>query len=271
MEKKYYYFLKLLVTLLIFYSSSTLSQISSPPTEISDEIKKKFPFMGENIYNIEYANDNGGEGMTVFTIDKKLYQEYMLQKIRDTLDTLSNRYKFYDTACTSGFNDCGEKYSQIYEHLLKNTSSDFQVNNNTSIIGLSKFQLTAKYKKVYRARVNFSCRKTTNYYDISLLNTEFFVQSKFTYDERKSSIIILNNINVILNILFDKCGGLSNFSSPYRQINTFNSNAKNELKIDFSSLAPISFEWIKILTLNTKRINVHEDEKYYYVYCIREK
>lgn len=263
---------KTVVFLLLFLAVKIASaQVSSLPVELPQEVKRKYPFLGDKIYNVEYNDGENGTGMFVLTIDKKTFQQYIQKKAGDTVKYYLRRYDFYKQSCRyNGLGVCSPDYTDIIQHKLTTYKPAFQLANNRNLLAMDfRYDLNATIKKVDRYFQTYECKKDTDYDRNKLLSKiEFNIDQSYTFDPRTAAIRVQFDGEAQVDIRYAGCSIFYNRAYTSRKLVTQNFNFG--LNLDFSSAGAVIYDLIKSMTLNTKKIKITEDETYYYVYCIRQ-
>lgn len=254
----------------VICSTKIFSQITSVPFEIPPKIRIVYPFIEDKAYRIDFTDETGGVGYFVMTLNKLRLNQYVTDEISTKINKELNEKGFLEKKrCWQSGWTC-EDFKSVIDYSLEASKPSFTTTNNTYIDYIYKFDLNGKTKEVDRKQTAFGCKREGESEKWNLfLQTNLIVSQKFEYLEASSKLLIKNLVTGNIDIYFGECGWLL-----FRQYSGQNryalNNLGNDLVIDFSTLNSWSLLFFKAITLNTKRINVTEDEKHYYIYFIKE-
>lgn len=257
--------------ILLLFTSGMKAQVSQLPVELPQEIKKKYPFLGDKFYNVEYSDATNGAGMFVLTINKKNFQKYVQKKAHDTLNYHLRKSRAYKSDCR--YNNwqlkCNPDYTDLIDHKFSESSPAFSLSNNRNFLQIDfKYDLEATEKRVDRYFKTYECKKDTYKKRVNLLKAEFSIDQKYVFVPSKSAIKINFQGNANVDIRY---GGCSIFINPvYSSRKAYNQEFQFDFDIDFSTAGGVIYELVESLTMNTKQIKITDDDTYYYIYCIRQ-
>jgi hypothetical protein len=256
----------------LFLVKITQAQITQLPFELPQNIKEKYPFLGEDIYNVEYDDGVGGTGMFVLTVDKDAFQRFVKKRIFDTLNHQFLTNGFYKRDCrykNSGL--CSPDYIDLLDHKLVLSRHHHKLSHFGDRIMMDfNFDHTATVKEVdRRLEGTKGCVKHTDYdHNVPLSTTRFDVDQYYIYNARRASIVTQFEGKARIEIQYNGCGYLLNRLFIERQVMI--QDFSFGMNLDFSDAGTLIYDMIKTMTKNTKNIKITENETHYYVYCIRE-
>lgn len=264
---------KLLLCILLLMTQKSFSQVAMSKMEIPENIKQKYPFIDNTFYIIDCEQTDSNIGYFVFTLDKIRMKEYYINKTQDTLTTILKQNGFYNDDCWFNLTCNGETVKKIQGQKLihGNFTQDVKYNNTVTSI-MDEYRLWG-HAKIWS---KFTCinpnpfnwcvkicedRPTVNTGDFPLVNTIILTNIWFSYSGN-SQLEITNSTNLHGQILWNQC---NKFTSPYCSYASRDEQFKSLSIIDFSQFGDI----FTLLMQGTKKVKITQDEKSYYVYCIK--
>jgi hypothetical protein len=212
----------------------------------------------------------------VFLLDKAILLDLSNTKVRDTANQLLRTNNFYQDDCWYKFDCDGDYVKKIQGHRFNIASETNRVTNFQSL-DLANYYDLLGHIKTYTKDTWISpwffigsriCEEGPQRVspDFPLINIAYTNSIWFTLLD-SNQLQMNSNINFSAHVLYDGCN--KPWSTPYVRKQTIQFPLLKKSVIGFANDNMWLNELFNILLSDTKRINLTEDEKYYYVYCVK--
>lgn len=210
-------------------------------------------------------------------LDKKILLTMFAVKVRDTADFLLRKNNFYQDDCWFNATCNGEAVKKIQGHRLVTLAEAANVANYQALNLSKSYQLLGHFKTYTKITVikwyffgigSRICEDDRQYVgpDFPLIQIDYSNLLSFSLTSSKQ-LQMSSSMNMNGNVLCDACN--KPWSTPYTARRTMQFPLAKTSVIDLGQDNPNLHELMQILLANTKRINITEDESYYYIYCVK--